>query len=162
MVGSQIEEQRGWNKYLGVWTNNFFYFLSNPLILMGFPLFPWESALRGWEWDACELARSTVVLANWHFVLLFQHNFRAGLQVYIVEGENRRLQGRQEPIGKAYCTDVPWFHAHSVLQTARDEPTALVISHGPFVCLCVLPSLPSSIFLSFPQQVILFYRNIKS
>lgn len=52
-----------------------FYFLLNPLILMGFPLFAWETAESGWEWDTCELARSTVVLANWHFILLFQHNF---------------------------------------------------------------------------------------
>lgn len=130
---------------------------------MRFPLFVWESAERGGEGDSCELARSTVVFANWH-ILLSQHNFGAGLQEYIVEGQNRKVAGeaiisRQSPnIALTY----PCLHAHGDVQTAGDEPAALVTSHVPFVCLCVFPLLPPSIFLGLPSIVIIFYRNIKS
>lgn len=117
---------------------------------MGFPLFAWESIERDWEWDSCELARSTVVFSNWHF-LLFQHNFGAGLQEYIVEGKNRRVAAeaithRQSPKIALTCL---CRHAHGALQTARDEPTVLVTSHILFVCLC--PSLALILHLSHPS-----------
>jgi len=110
-----------------------------------------ESTERSWEWDSCEPARSTAVFANWYF-LLFQCNFVAGLQEYVVEGENsvvwEAVTHRQSSkIALMY----PWIHSCD-LQTARDEPTGLAISHVPFVFpLLPCPSLISILHLSHPS-----------
>lgn len=131
MVGSQKEKQRRWNRYLNVWTNNFFYFLLNPLILMGFPLFVYKRAERGWEWDIWELARSTLVLANWHFVLLFYHNFGAGLYC------GRR---EQEVAGEAIAPSMAYYTGASMLMVFCKQP-----GMSPLLLLSVMPPLCVSV-----------------
>lgn len=106
---------------------------------MGFPLFAWETTERGWEWDACELARSTVVLANWPFILLFQHNFwgrLAGLHC------GRR---EQEVAGEAIAhrqSLLYWYFHDSMLMVFCKQ-----LGMNPLLLLSVMS--PLSVSMSF-------------